>query len=68
MRPVTSKALHAFLLQRNMSLTIAYASIGVSDYGELIKAEFVDEQHLGAIARRLGYTPERLAAVVMGAK
>lgn len=58
---VTTKALAAFLSERQMTLSIAYARIGLSDYATLINNETVSDDHLGRIARLMGYTPERLA-------
>lgn len=59
-RPVSSKALNAFLVSRLTSLSIAYARIGIPDHAHLLQKDTVDDAHVGAIARLMGLTPERL--------
>lgn len=60
-RPVTTKALNAFLVSRLTSLSIAYARIGLVDHADLLKNETVSDDNVGRIARLFGLTPERLA-------
>lgn len=58
-RPVSTKALNAFLVSRQMSLSIAYARIGILDHAELLKNETVSDDNVGRIARMMGMTPEK---------
>lgn len=62
---VPTKALNAFLVSRQMSLSSAYARIGVVDYEELLKNETVSDANVGRIARLMGMTPERLAELAV---
>ncbi len=58
-RPVTTKALSAYLKTRHSSLSAAIHMLGLNQ--KLLTSEDVDDDTLGRVARLYGMTPEQLA-------
>jgi len=58
-RPISTKALSAFLKSRHTSLSAAVARCGLEQ--ECINGETVNDDIAGRIARLHGLTPEHLA-------
>jgi len=60
-RPVTTKALSAYLKNRHLSFSAAIHMLGLNQ--KLLDKEEVDDDTLGRIARLYGMTPEQLTKV-----
>lgn len=58
-RPVTTKALSAYLKTRHSSLSAAIHMLGLNQ--KLLTSEDVDDDTLGRVARLYGMTPDQLA-------